>query len=227
MLQYFFILICFKLILNAQSSNSSASALIIDTTKTKNETTFNPINYLINYGYLNSLSSLKLDSNQTKQINPITVSLKKAIKNFQKFSNINQTGKLDNTTLSLMKLPRCGNQDFKQQRKQRYVLQGSKWAKDKLRWKVTKYPLFSTMSNELFDEELRRAFNLWSSVSGLEFEQIKFTSFYDYIKKDPSELKIDIDIRFESGFHGDSGIYYVIILLKFMKKKYLFLYRTI
>jgi hypothetical protein len=57
----------------------------------------------------------------------------------------------------------------------------------------------------LFDEELRRAFNLWSSVSGLEFEQIKFTSFYDYIKiRDPSELKIDIEIRFESGFHGDS-----------------------
>lgn len=98
-----------------------------------------------------------------------------------------------------MQLPRCGHPDLKANflKKKRYVLQGSKWAKGKLKWKVGKYPQFSTMSNQMFDEEISRAFDLWSSVSSLEFEQVKDSN--PYAKKE------DIEIRFESGFHDDSG----------------------
>ena len=101
-----------------------------------------------------------------------------------------------------MKLPRCGHPDLKptslqkNSKNRRYVLQGSKWSKSKLNWKIGKYPDSISMANHVFNEEIVRAFGLWSSVSGLEFEQ-----------ELNSNAKADIEIRFESGFHGDSGKY--------------------
>lgn len=136
---------------------------------TDNETkeNFNPINYLINFGYLSSEikhSSLKTDYTDDTKENSVTL-LRNAIKNFQKFANLNQTGKLDSETLDVMKLPRCGLKDFKTtkqilNREKRFVLQGSKWSKLNLKWTVAKYPLFSTMNIRMFDEELSRAFAL-------------------------------------------------------------------
>jgi matrix metalloproteinase-14 (membrane-inserted) len=198
-----YLIICTVSLLKTDAARSDLQMKVkvksMDVTNKK----FDPINYLINYGYLNSEikhSSLKTNYTDETKENSVTM-LKNAIKFFQKFANLNQTGNLDNATLEVMKLPRCGLKDFNTfktkkilNREKRFVLQGSKWSKSDLKWTVVKYPAFSTMNIRMFDEELTRAFALWSSVSGLEFEQI----FY-------GTGKADIEISFESGYHGDSG----------------------
>jgi hypothetical protein len=102
-----------------------------------------PLGYLTKYGYLdakqlNLFKTLKSSRNyvmfssnssnsssySTKNSN---VLLEGAIKKFQHFANINQTGRLDEKTLRMMKMPRCGNPDLKfvkKNRTKRYILQG-------------------------------------------------------------------------------------------------------
>jgi len=56
------------------------------------------------------------------------------------------------------------------------------------------------LNNEDIDRELNRAFDLWSRVSGIKFEQIK----EPVGKKNKRGLGPDIDVRFETGYHGDA-----------------------
>lgn len=120
-------------------------------------------------------------------------------------------------------------------RSRRYALQGSKWPKSKLRFKVGKYPKYPSMTREMIDNELQRAFDLWSNASDVEFEQVKDKplvdvdaaagaaapriipkpTFMDLLLFDESSFAttrspsgsqqpVDIEIRFETGYHGDS-----------------------
>lgn len=68
------------------------------------------------------------------------------------------------------------------------------------------------MSKELIDSELMRAFDLWSQAADVEFEQIidiDRPTFNDLLlmnktQKTSKEELADIDVRFETGYHGDS-----------------------
>lgn len=166
--------------------------------------------------------------------------LSSAIKLFQKFAKLNQTGILDESTIRMMQMPRCGHPDLyddgrflfnnrsngssKRFRSRRYALQGSKWPKAKLRFRVGKYPKYPSMTREMIDLELKRAFELWSEASDVEFEHVKEPdetlvtgsrsmkpTFMDLLLFDESMLltnkpssAVDIEIRFETGYHGDS-----------------------
>lgn len=204
--------------------------------------------------------------------------LSTAIKLFQQFAKLNETGVLDESTVRMMQMPRCGHPDLyddgrfllaKQQlpslfannnrsdeqsmknqhrlgnggggfRNRRYALQGSKWPKSKLRFKVGKYPKYPSMTREMIDSELQRAFDLWSNASDVEFEQVRERpavvigsseeelrrggtasrsvkpTFMDLLLFDESSFittrsnspqhtpPVDIEIRFETGYHGDS-----------------------
>ncbi len=168
-----------------------------------------------------------------------------AIRLFQKYAKLNQTGILDEPTMRVMQLPRCGHPDLYDDghfllaaqsvsnrssvkpRRRRYALQGSKWPKSKLRFKVGKYPKYPSMTRDMIDRELQRAFELWSEVSDVEFEQVKDPpegelgrsrkhAFMDLLLFDESSAYLttrspsmgpptaDIEIRFETGYHGDS-----------------------
>ena len=55
------------------------------------------------------------------------------------------TGELNPETIELMNTPRCGVKDNvgpsdNARRKKRYALQGSRWTKDTLTWRISKYP---------------------------------------------------------------------------------------
>lgn len=164
--------------------------------------------------------------------------LRSAIKLFQKFAKLNQTGILDDATMKMMQTPRCGHPDLFDDgrflltnvtkiRNKRYALQGSKWPKSKLRFKVGKYPKYPSMTRETIDSELKRAFDLWSEASDVEFEQVKDRidivstgsrsvkpTFMDLLLFDEANTMarpnngpsppVDIEIRFETGYHGDS-----------------------
>jgi len=147
--------------------------------------------YLMKYGYVDSSewSSSLVTEEALKGF------VSKAVQDFQAFAGLNQTGKLDAVTKEYMTKPRCGVRDIighgaTARRKKRYVLQGSRWEKKDLTYRVTKYPSQGSLSKEDVDREVDKAFSLWGDVSGLRFTEKRFGP-------------VDIDIMFESYEHGD------------------------
>ncbi|XP_076350925.1 collagenase 3-like [Tachypleus tridentatus] len=142
--------------------------------------------YLKHYGYMNETSS--------KSSSLIDYdSLKIAIKDFQRFAGLNETGELDNETITMIEMPRCGVKDkvghSNSARRKRYALQGSKWRVSNLTYRISKYP--SRIKDHLkVDKEIEKAFKIWSDATSLKFIPKK-------------SGRVHIDIMFERGEHGD------------------------
>ena len=93
----------------------------------------NALLYLSKYGYISNNDG---KASQVKEEN-IKDFIKSAVKDFQAFAGLNETGELDPVTVELMGTPRCGVRDRGleeerdrsggSRRKKRYVLQGSRW----------------------------------------------------------------------------------------------------
>jgi hypothetical protein len=64
---------------------------------------------------------------------------------------------------------------------------GSRWKVKALNYKISKYP--KNLNPREVDKEIHRAFSVWSKYTDLTFT--------------PSKGNAHIDIRFESGEHGD------------------------
>lgn len=144
--------------------------------------------YLQKFGYLEPES----EGYRTSAIlGPDAIS--SALKDFQRFAGLNQTGEMDNATIAMMNTPRCGVKDkighSESARKKRYALQGSKWRATQLTYRVSKYP--SRIKDKTrVDKEIARAFKIWSDVTTLNFEERR-------------RGRVSIDISFENGEHGD------------------------
>lgn len=139
--------------------------------------------YLSQYGYLNRMSMARgnlIDINTWEQ----------AVADFQNFAGLEPTGDLDEETVKLMAMPRCGVRDRigTDSRSRRYAIQGSRWKVKNMTYRISKYP--KTMSRADTDKEIARAFEVWSRHSDLSFR----------VKLDDP---VHIDIRFEEGEHGD------------------------
>ncbi|XP_014271578.1 stromelysin-2 [Halyomorpha halys] len=94
-----------------------------------------------------------------------------------------------------MNMPRCGVKDkgFRTKtRSKRYAHQGTKWSNKDLTYKISKYP--SRFPRSQTDSELKKAFSVWSDVTPLTFTQRR-------------SGPVTIEIRFESGEHGDGGVF--------------------
>ncbi|XP_050302465.1 matrix metalloproteinase-14 isoform X2 [Anthonomus grandis grandis] len=139
--------------------------------------------YLSQFGYL---GPVKANSSQLLDES----SFKKAVEDFQNFAGLDVTGELDDKTLETMALPRCGVKDkvgTGDNRAKRYALQGSRWKVKNLSYKISKYP--PKLKRKDVDEEVQRAFNVWTDYTDLTFT--------------PKTGQVHIEIRFESGEHGD------------------------
>lgn len=93
--------------------------------------------------------------------------------------------------MELMSLPRCGVKDkvgFGNSRAKRYALQGSRWKVKALNYRISKYP--KRLTRDEVDQEVYNAFNVWSKYTDLSFTPQRTG-------------KVHIEIRFESGEHGD------------------------
>uniref|UniRef100_A0A914YZ99 Peptidase metallopeptidase domain-containing protein n=1 Tax=Panagrolaimus superbus TaxID=310955 RepID=A0A914YZ99_9BILA len=82
----------------------------------------------------------------------------------------------------------------KQIRKKRYVLSTRKWPIRTLTWTLKKTPYISNSDKFLIRNTLHRAFNLWASVSSLEFVELP----------EGHRWEPDISIAFVKGKHGDN-----------------------
>jgi len=147
--------------------------------------------YLQKYGYVENrdgTGALLSEEGIKKQ-------LAKAVRDFQAFAGLNQTGELDPVTVELMGTPRCGVNDIighgaTARRKKRFVLQGSRWRVNHLTYRITRYPSTARLSKRDVDETTAKAFNVWQDATGLTFEQRPSGS-------------VHIEIRFEKYEHGD------------------------
>lgn len=123
----------------------------------------------------------------------------KAVKQFQKFAGLRATGDLDEETLELMGKPRCGVVDVSSKATVSYTEPhgnlsnykadwGYPWEKRTLTYRVLRYS--SKISNALVDRDIRKAFDLWSGVTNMNF-----------LYKASGD--IDIKISFDTYDHGD------------------------
>jgi len=136
------------------------------------------VNYLAKYGYLSA------DTTQARA----SVSgekMREAVRQFQASAGLDQTGQVDNNTLELMKMPRCGVRDVGN-RTTRYVRTRPKWQKRDLTYRITKYSKHRLTQAQI-DKEFRKAFAMWERVTNLRFRK--------------TSGRADIEIRFEVYSH--------------------------
>ena len=151
------------------------------------------MNYLNRFGYLPSITSGKLPLISQE-------GFEKSIKHFQSYVGLDITGVVDEQTLEFLKTPRCSLPDITSDidsqssspREKRYALQGSRWKKRRLTYKVGRYP--SKLSRPEVDADVGKAFKMWAKASGLTFVR-KYSG------------NVDIEIRFENYYHGDEDAF--------------------
>ncbi|CAK8672150.1 unnamed protein product [Clavelina lepadiformis] len=142
--------------------------------------------------YLRQYGHLQLPDPMSGNLQTLE-SLTKAIKSFQRFAGIPMTGELDQLTTEKMSAKRCGNSDISgtdnAKRKRRYAIQGSRWPKKHLTYKISNFTPDLRRSD--VTKEIAEAFKWWADESGLTFQEVS------------GGTKADIDIKFASGAHGD------------------------
>ncbi|XP_073813979.1 LOW QUALITY PROTEIN: matrix metalloproteinase 1 [Musca autumnalis] len=148
--------------------------------------------YLSQFGYLpasarNPTNGGLLDANTWT----------KAVQDFQSFAGLNVTGELDEETMRLMSMPRCGVRDkvgfgTDSRRSKRYALQGSRWRVKALTYKISKYP--KRLKRSDVDTEVAKAFSVWS-----EYTDLTFTA--------KTTGPVHIEIKFVESEHGDGDAF--------------------
>lgn len=147
-----------------------------------------PYKYLQKYGYLPDLPIPQI--NNIESIYDISKQLSESIKEFQKFSNLDITGKLDVKTLNFMKEKRCGNIDIISKRKKRNLMSNNTLKNQIKKWSLTEIDIKKyNLKKILFQTKL--AMFKWQSISNLKFIHV--------FNKNNSN--IDISIRYLD--HGD------------------------
>ncbi|XP_016088284.1 matrix metalloproteinase-28 [Sinocyclocheilus grahami] len=127
--------------------------------------------FLERYGYLHKEN----ESHSTAEV-------KSAIREFQWLSQLPVTGGLDRVTLEKMSSARCGVQDAwgqrvsrdftgRQLRKKRSPQTGEKWHKRHLTYRIMNWP--RNLSPSQVHMAVKMAFQLWSNVSGLIFQELQ------------------------------------------------------
>ncbi|XP_028398592.1 matrix metalloproteinase-25-like [Dendronephthya gigantea] len=147
------------------------------------------VHYLKQFGYLPEDKGGKAQAAQD---------ISQSLRVFQTFAGLNVTGRFDEETVEKMKEPRCGDKDQLPTggRRRRYVLEGSKWKKKDLTYRIENHPYDGPtnrkiLTPELISKTIKAALQKWSFAADLVFEEIK-------------EGEADIMIKFSAGEHGDN-----------------------
>ena len=136
------------------------------------------------YGYLPGMDEIDISLSGADFINSSQVS--QAVMMFQSFYGLDTTGRLDEATIATIYTPRCTIVDTMEKANFRTA---ERWEKNELSWRVTKFPS-NDVTEDLVVQTMERAFSVWEKHANLRFFQA-------------SSGVGDIEIRFESGDHGD------------------------
>ncbi|NXI89575.1 MMP7 protein, partial [Psophia crepitans] len=114
-----------------------------------------------------------------------SLSLEERIKEMQRFFHLTVTGKLNAETEETIKQPRCGVPDIADYK----LFPGNpRWKKTRLTYKIVSYT--PDLPQKKVDDAIKRAFEVWSDVTPLQFQRIY-------------RGHADIVIGFARGEHGD------------------------
>jgi len=183
----FYVVVIFCLVLVPQPFNA------MPVPKVETNSLTSAMMYLMKYGYMDEMDH----HHHHKSANLISKDgLKKYIMEFQQFAGLNITGELDEITVKMMNMPRCGLKDkvgmkmTNHTRSKRYALQGSRWRVKDLTYKISNYPTSNDLTRRDVDTEIKKALNVWAEHTDLSFTQKR-------------SGKVHIDISFLKGEHGD------------------------
>lgn len=109
-----------------------------------------------------------------------------ALRNFQRFNRLPETGELDAATAALMNQPRCGMPDVAS-----FSAGGQKWSTTNLRYAFQNFT--ADVPNDQIVIAIQQAFALWAAETPLRFTQV------------PMSAGPEIIIRFVTGDHGDGA----------------------
>jgi peptidoglycan hydrolase-like protein with peptidoglycan-binding domain len=156
--------------------------------------------YLSRFGYLPIDATVQ---QRVKRTAKFTISevfddeTAEGLRAYQTFHGIRVTGRLDEITVGVMAVPRCGVPDIWHARDltfgvQRFVLSGTRWNKWDLRYGFVSYSPDSTRIR--INRALAAAFRAWADVTSFTFQRV------------PSILDdTEIRIQFAAGNHGDGS----------------------
>ncbi|XP_061883543.1 matrix metalloproteinase-19 [Entelurus aequoreus] len=117
--------------------------------------------YLQQFGYLKETT----DPQDPQHLQEVT----EALRMFQKVNDLQPSGELDEATLEVMSLPRCGLQDNFFNTHLKFRLMG-RWRKKHLTYRLHNYT--PDMSRAQVKLSIQQAFNMWSDVSDLTFREV-------------------------------------------------------
>ncbi|XP_046542817.1 macrophage metalloelastase-like [Haliotis rubra] len=149
--------------------------------------------FLKDFGYMDNIPA-GIVGDELRSVFDRDLQIKDAVKDFQYFYGLKETGEVDHKTMRMMKLPRCGvpdkerNDDIRKKRSAfRYTHLGSKWSNPRLTWKLTK-PTYKLRTDDQ-KRTIREAFKIWENVAPLRITETTGNP--------------DMEIFFASGEHGD------------------------
>ncbi|XP_013385786.1 matrix metalloproteinase-18 [Lingula anatina] len=157
--------------------------------RTKITTTQDAANYLWEYGYMTERDIRRFESLSNSEA---TRFVNSKLMRFQTMGNIRAKGSLDRNTIALMNQPRCGNKDTERPIRNNIPLKLS-CIREKA---VVTYAVMSytrDLPQHTVQTEIARAFEEWSDVISITFEETNGTS--------------DIEINFVDGFHTYSPMF--------------------
>lgn len=141
-----------------------------------NKDIFNVQKYLEKFGYLtSSIDGVFGDRTEA------------ALKKYQKFNHLDETGNLNEETIRQILLPRCGYSDNSNGLSE-FRVQGNKWGKNNLTYKLINFTPDLSEGDTL--SAIASAFSIWSKVIPLTFTEV-------------NDDEADILIEFAKGNHGD------------------------
>lgn len=135
--------------------------------------------------YLVSFYDLKIDNDKVEKIKSNGDTMGNKLQEMQQFFGLKVTGKLDVSTLNMMRTPRCGMPDV---HNFKTLPQRPVWKKYVITYRINNYT--PDMRREDVDFVIQKAFQVWSNVTPLKFRKINIH-------------EADIMIRFAFGAHGD------------------------
>ncbi|XP_028301846.1 matrix metalloproteinase-19 [Gouania willdenowi] len=133
--------------------------------------------HLIQFGYLYEHS----DQQDSQYLEEVI----EALRVFQRANELPPTGELDEATLELMKMPRCGLEDAFNKKLHKYRVMG-RWKKRSLTYRIFNYT--PDMQRSEVRAAIQSAFKYWSDVAALTFREVHFGQ---------ADIKIS--------FHGKDG----------------------
>jgi hypothetical protein len=155
--------------------------------------------YLRRYGYLASAEAAERfgirsfpgpvglapvgDDTRSADFDDVTVA---ALRNFQRFNRLPETGELDQATVERMNQPRCGCPDIAS-----FAAAGQKWSTTNLRYAFQNFS--PDLSSDTIVIAIEQAFALWAAETPLRFTQVAMTAGPEII------------IQFATGDHGDGN----------------------